>query len=167
MPTCVGGPARRRAGRPRAYRLPWPRGCTVFEVDQEEVLGFKQRAPGTGRPGRPCPGPRARRVTVAADLRLDSIRALLARGGLYPVPLHPPPRPRPTPRDAGRPGRQPLDFRHPSGTLTPGRNARGPGRRSGPALWTGGGYEIRTREGLPPTRFPSPRLGVRCGARMF
>ncbi|MFF9647853.1 class I SAM-dependent methyltransferase [Streptomyces sp. NPDC014622] len=57
----------------RTYRLPWPRGCTVFEVDQEEVLAFKQRAPGTGRPGRPCPGPRARRVTVAADLRLDSI----------------------------------------------------------------------------------------------
>ncbi|MGW2525351.1 WhiB family transcriptional regulator, partial [Streptomyces sp. NPDC001617] len=24
-----------------------------------------------------------------------------------------------------------------------------------------GGYEIRTREGLPPTRFPHVRLGVR------
>jgi hypothetical protein len=27
-----------------------------------------------------------------------------------------------------------------------------------------GGYEIRTREGLPPTRFPTVRPGVRVGS---
>lgn len=36
-------------------------------------------------------------------------------------------------------------------------NAEGPDRFRGPALRAGGGYEIRTREGLPPTRFPSVR----------
>ncbi|MGW7395213.1 aminotransferase class V-fold PLP-dependent enzyme [Streptomyces cyaneofuscatus] len=30
-----------------------------------------------------------------------------------------------------------------------------------PGESNGGGYEIRTREGLPPTRFPSPRLSIR------
>ncbi|MFF4177712.1 class I SAM-dependent methyltransferase [Streptomyces sp. NPDC001750] len=51
----------------RAYRLPWPRGCTVFEVDQEEALAFKQRTPD-GPDGLDAV-PRARRVTGPLDRR--------------------------------------------------------------------------------------------------
>jgi methyltransferase (TIGR00027 family) len=59
----------------RAYRLEWPSGCTVFEVDQPQVLEFKQQvldaqgaALTTGR------------VTVAVDLRDDWAGALLEAG---------------------------------------------------------------------------------------
>ena len=43
---------------------------------------------------------------------------------------------------------------------------------SGPTLrfaWSGGcgGYEIRTREGLPPTRFPTVRVAVRGRSQEF
>jgi len=116
----------------RALRLAWPAGCTVFEVDRQEVLAFKQTVldridprgderpsiparsgsspapeppPGAGEPlpGGPfamapaeaaaVPSPRtegterqpdqgtpARRVTVAADLRLEWVPALAAAG---------------------------------------------------------------------------------------
>lgn len=74
----------------RAYRLPWPGGCVVFEVDRAEVLGFKRRtlaglagpAGSAGRAGLAGPGvaPRARRVTVAADLRREWRAALRAAG---------------------------------------------------------------------------------------
>jgi O-methyltransferase involved in polyketide biosynthesis len=42
----------------RAYRLPWPSGTAVFEVDQPQVIEFKSTtlARGTGR-GRIRPGP--------------------------------------------------------------------------------------------------------------
>src|ERR1700709_2027432 len=30
----------------RAYRLNWPAGMTVFEIDQPEVIAFKTTAPG-------------------------------------------------------------------------------------------------------------------------
>jgi hypothetical protein len=45
---------------------------------------------------------------------------------------------------------------------TPRRKPRSDLRKHGPMhLWkAGGGYEIRTREGLPPTRFPIPRIAV-------
>ncbi len=36
-----------------------------------------------------------------------------------------------------------------------------------PGESTGGGYEIRTREGLPPTRFPTVRMAVRGCSRVF
>ena len=65
----------------RAHRLPWPDGCTVFEVDQSEVLAFKQSALG-GLDGLDGLGgkPRARRVVVSADLRDDWTARLIAAG---------------------------------------------------------------------------------------
>ncbi|EID11930.1 putative S-adenosyl-L-methionine-dependent methyltransferase [Mycobacterium xenopi RIVM700367] len=50
----------------RAYRLAWPEGTTVFEVDQPKVLEFKERV--LGEQGAK---PSARRIRVAADLRDD------------------------------------------------------------------------------------------------
>jgi len=50
----------------RAYRLDWPSGTTVFEIDQPKVLEFKARVlAGYGAV------PKARRNEVAADLRTD------------------------------------------------------------------------------------------------
>ncbi|MGK4585772.1 class I SAM-dependent methyltransferase [Kitasatospora sp. HPMI-4] len=59
----------------RAFRLDLPPGRTVFEIDQEDVLAFKQRV--LDRLGA---APTARRVTVAADLRLGWAGALTAAG---------------------------------------------------------------------------------------
>ncbi|MFI5529817.1 SAM-dependent methyltransferase [Kitasatospora sp. NPDC051853] len=59
----------------RAFRLDWPPGCTVHEVDTERVLTFKQTvldAVGAH--------PVAERRTVAADLRGDWAAALTAAG---------------------------------------------------------------------------------------
>jgi len=50
----------------RAYRLKWPDGTTVFEVDLPKVLQFKARV--LGEQGA---APKARRIAVAADLRTD------------------------------------------------------------------------------------------------
>lgn len=59
----------------RAYRLGWPPGCTVFELDQEEVLAFKDRVlEGLGA------APTAERVTIGIDLRLDWVKALTGAG---------------------------------------------------------------------------------------
>ncbi|WP_407687984.1 SAM-dependent methyltransferase [Mycobacterium sp. HUMS_1102779] len=59
----------------RAYRLSWPAGCTVFEVDQPRVLEFKQQV--LDRRGAV---PAAPRVAVAVDLREDWGGALTAAG---------------------------------------------------------------------------------------
>jgi methyltransferase (TIGR00027 family) len=59
----------------RAYRLAWPTGCTVFEVDQARVLEFKQQV--LDKRGAV---PSTRRVTVAVDLREDWAGALTAAG---------------------------------------------------------------------------------------
>ena len=59
----------------RAYRLQWPDGTTVFEVDLPKVLEFKAQV--LGEHGAE---PKARRVEVAADLRGDWSRALEAAG---------------------------------------------------------------------------------------
>ena len=59
----------------RAYRLEWPQGTTVFEVDLPKVLEFKARV--LNEYGA---APKARRVEVAADLRTDWSRALEAAG---------------------------------------------------------------------------------------
>lgn len=59
----------------RAYRLEWPSGYQVFEVDRPRVLEFKQQvldAQGAA--------PATRRVTVATDLREDWAGALMAAG---------------------------------------------------------------------------------------
>ncbi|GAA1200618.1 SAM-dependent methyltransferase [Prauserella alba] len=59
----------------RAFRLPWPEGVTVYEVDQPRVLAFKDAvlARGGAEPG--C----ARRV-AAVDLRDDWAAALAGNG---------------------------------------------------------------------------------------
>lgn len=59
----------------RAYRLDWPSGTTVFEVDLPKVLEFKSRV--LGEMGAE---PKARRVEVAADLRADWTAQLAAAG---------------------------------------------------------------------------------------
>jgi methyltransferase (TIGR00027 family) len=59
----------------RAYRLGWPGGTDLYEVDQPKVLEFKQRvldADGAE--------PRCRRHPVPADLRDDWASALLDAG---------------------------------------------------------------------------------------
>ncbi|OBJ74295.1 class I SAM-dependent methyltransferase [Mycobacterium sp. 1274756.6] len=59
----------------RAYRLPWPAGTTVYELDQPQVIEFKTRTlAGLGA------APRAERRTVAIDLRQDWPAALRAAG---------------------------------------------------------------------------------------
>jgi methyltransferase (TIGR00027 family) len=59
----------------RAYRLEWPSGATVFEIDLPKVLEFKARV--LSEHGRQ---PKADRRAVAADLRTDWPAALLAAG---------------------------------------------------------------------------------------
>src|SRR4051795_4480904 len=59
----------------RAFRLPWPDGTTVFEVDQPEVIRFKTKTlTGLGAQ------PNADRHTIAIDLRSDWPKALLDNG---------------------------------------------------------------------------------------
>jgi methyltransferase (TIGR00027 family) len=55
----------------RAYRLAWPAGTTVFEIDQPQVIEFKTTTlAGLGA------APQAARRTVAIDLRQDWPKAL-------------------------------------------------------------------------------------------
>ena len=59
----------------RAYRLPWPDGTTVYEIDQPQVIEFKSRT--LVELGAQ---PTATRRTVAIDLRDDWPAALRAAG---------------------------------------------------------------------------------------
>ncbi|RJO73407.1 class I SAM-dependent methyltransferase [Nocardia panacis] len=59
----------------RAYRLPWPAGTVVYEVDQPRVLEFKTRA--LAELGA---APTADRRTAAVDLREEWSAALRAAG---------------------------------------------------------------------------------------
>jgi methyltransferase (TIGR00027 family) len=59
----------------RAYRLPWPAGTVVYEIDQPEVIAFKTTTL-TGLGAEPT----ADRRTVAIDLRLDWPAALREAG---------------------------------------------------------------------------------------
>ena len=59
----------------RAFRLGWPAGTRVFEVDLPDVLAFKEAV--LARSGAV---PRCERVTVAADLRRDWAAELVAAG---------------------------------------------------------------------------------------
>ncbi len=61
----------------RAFRLDWPAGTVVFELDQPEVLAYKNNII-SGQNGKNC-----RRVVVAADLR-DSWREALVNAGFEP-----------------------------------------------------------------------------------
>ncbi|OBI49168.1 class I SAM-dependent methyltransferase [Mycobacterium sp. E787] len=59
----------------RAYRLAWPAGTVVYEIDQPAVIDFKTRTlAGLGAE------PTAQRRTVAIDLRDDWPSALVAAG---------------------------------------------------------------------------------------
>ena len=59
----------------RAYRLPWPAGTVVYELDQPQVIEFKTTTlAGLGAE------PTAARRTVAIDLRQDWPAALTAAG---------------------------------------------------------------------------------------
>jgi methyltransferase (TIGR00027 family) len=59
----------------RAYRLPWPDGTVVFEVDQPEVIEFKSRTlAGVGA------APTTERRAIGIDLRNDWPKALLDSG---------------------------------------------------------------------------------------
>ncbi|GAA2439307.1 class I SAM-dependent methyltransferase [Streptomyces pulveraceus] len=65
----------------RAFRLDWPAGCTVFEIDREGVLAFKHKVlDGLSAT------PKAARVPVPADLRDDWVGALAAAGFDTAVP---------------------------------------------------------------------------------
>lgn len=57
----------------RAYRLDWPAGTTVYEIDQPQVLKFKDSALAAHQPT-------AQRRGVAIDLREDWPAALRAAG---------------------------------------------------------------------------------------
>ena len=59
----------------RSYRVAWPAGTTVFEIDQDQVLAFKDEVL-TAAGARP----RCRRVPVPVDLRDDWVGALRAAG---------------------------------------------------------------------------------------
>ncbi len=59
----------------RAYRLDWPAGTTVFELDQPQVVEFKTRVLADAGAA-----PRARRVAIGVDLRDDWPQALRANG---------------------------------------------------------------------------------------
>jgi methyltransferase (TIGR00027 family) len=59
----------------RAYRLRWPAGTVVYEIDQPEVIDFKTRTLAGG-----AAEPSAQRRTVAIDLRDDWPSALVAAG---------------------------------------------------------------------------------------
>jgi methyltransferase (TIGR00027 family) len=59
----------------RAYRLDWPSGTRVYEIDQPKVLAYKAATlQGHGAV------PKARRVAVAVDLRDDWAGALIGAG---------------------------------------------------------------------------------------
>jgi methyltransferase (TIGR00027 family) len=59
----------------RAYRLAWPAGTTVYEIDQPEVIEFK-----TKTLAELDAEPTAKRRTVAMDLRYDWPSALIEEG---------------------------------------------------------------------------------------
>jgi methyltransferase (TIGR00027 family) len=59
----------------RAYRLPWPAGTAVYELDQPQVIEFKTRTLQDLRAE-----PTAKRVPVPIDLREDWPAALRAAG---------------------------------------------------------------------------------------
>ena len=59
----------------RAYRLPWPAGTVVYEIDQPQVIGFKtDTLAGIGA------APTADRRTISIDLRDDWPAALADAG---------------------------------------------------------------------------------------
>lgn len=65
----------------RAYRLAWPAGTVVYEIDQPDVIDFKTRTlAGLGAQ------PTAQRRTIAIDLREDWPSALIEAGFVTSLP---------------------------------------------------------------------------------
>jgi methyltransferase (TIGR00027 family) len=62
----------------RAFRLDWPDGTTIFEVERDDVLRYKEAVLA-----REKATPRAHRVVIAADLREDW-RSKLRQAGFDP-----------------------------------------------------------------------------------
>jgi methyltransferase (TIGR00027 family) len=65
----------------RAWRLAWPDGCVVYEIDQPKVLEFKTSTLETH-----AVDPVASHVSVSIDLRQDWPKALVQAGFDAPVP---------------------------------------------------------------------------------
>ncbi|WP_405584942.1 class I SAM-dependent methyltransferase [Streptomyces sp. NBC_01190] len=59
----------------RAFRLDWPSGCALFEIDRAGVLAFKHRVLADL-----AAKPTVERVPVPADLRADWVSALTTAG---------------------------------------------------------------------------------------
>jgi methyltransferase (TIGR00027 family) len=59
----------------RAFRIRWPRGVRLFELDLNDVLAFKQRVVSAEGGAATC-----ERIVVPADLTQDWTRALLQAG---------------------------------------------------------------------------------------
>lgn len=59
----------------RAFRLDWPAGCVIFEIDREGVLAFKHDVLGGI-----SAVPKAARVPIPIDLRADWVAALTDTG---------------------------------------------------------------------------------------
>jgi methyltransferase (TIGR00027 family) len=59
----------------RAYRLDWPAGTAVYELDRPDVLAFKQRVVNDQNATARC-----RRVSLGTDLRTTWAAALRKRG---------------------------------------------------------------------------------------
>lgn len=59
----------------RAYRLDWPPGCVIFEIDRDGVLAFKHKVLDAL-----AATPKATRIPIPIDLRGDWVRALTAVG---------------------------------------------------------------------------------------
>jgi methyltransferase (TIGR00027 family) len=57
----------------RAYRLDWPAGTRVFELDQPEVLAYKASVLSSA-------SPRCERIAIPVDLRTDWTLALIVAG---------------------------------------------------------------------------------------
>jgi Leucine carboxyl methyltransferase len=85
----------------RAFRLAWPDGVRLFEVDLPEILGVKERVLAEQKAV-----PRCRRTVVPADLRADWPAAVIAEG------FQPARTTAPSPRDSGHGGiHQPVEGR--------------------------------------------------------
>ena len=59
----------------RAFRLDWPPGCVIFEIDRGGVLEFKH-----GVLGELSATPKAARIPIPVDLRADWVGALTEAG---------------------------------------------------------------------------------------
>jgi len=59
----------------RAFRLDWPPGCVIFEIDRGGVLEFKHRVLG-----ELSATPKAARIPIPVDLRADWVGALTEAG---------------------------------------------------------------------------------------